>query len=79
MELISVKTKLPEDDKRVLIWADNVFNPKWSGFKLGACINGKFYLVGGYKTGELKFTHWVHLPEPPAEYKELVAKGEIEE
>lgn len=64
---ISVKTQLPENDTKVVLWVDNDMHPHWSGEKLGSYQNEKFYGVGGIDTSCETVTHWFYLPQPPTE------------
>ena len=54
---ISVKDRLPEEGKEVLVWNDESF------CYVDEIKNGKWRIPGDYSGN----THWMPLPEPPQE------------
>lgn len=71
---ISVKDRLPEPNRFVLIWSKGTDGPKWDGLYLAACLKlgpeGKpagwmADLDGMFDVNA--FTHWQPLPAPPPE------------
>ena len=56
---ISVKDRLPDDRKGVLLYRQD-----WNSIVLGSLDGGKFYIEGSYWATRL-FSHWMPLPEPP--------------
>lgn len=59
---ISVKEKLPEPGKEVLVLAGDVEYPLYDIAYRGPGRNHKWMVYGGT---EAKITHWMPLPEPP--------------
>ncbi len=53
--------KLPDNDRTVLVWINNTENPQWSGYKLGAYLNEKWYCNEGRKSHEV-VTDWSEIP-----------------
>jgi hypothetical protein len=58
---ISVEEQLPENDKTVLVWVDNIETPQWSSYGLGSYIGENWYLKGGRETHEI-VTDWCQIP-----------------
>lgn len=58
---ISVKDQLPNDDRTVLVWVDNLQYPQWSNYKLAAYINKNWYCNSGRETHEI-VTDWCDIP-----------------
>ena len=58
-----IEDKLPDNDRTVLVWVNNTENSQWSGYKLGAYVNEKWYCDGGRKSHEI-VTHWSNIPAP---------------
>jgi|SRR5690349_3872725 len=50
---INVKDALPEDDRTVVVYINNLETPHWSGFKLGSYLNEKWYCDGGRESHEI--------------------------
>jgi hypothetical protein len=58
---INVEEQLPDNDRTVLVWINNTENPQWSGYKLGAYLNEKWYCDGGRESHEI-VTGWCQIP-----------------
>jgi hypothetical protein len=61
---ISVKEKLPDHDKRVLVWQEYPKDDWASGMRIMRCKNNTWE-GPGFGT----VTHWMPLPEPPTDDK----------
>lgn len=59
---IRVEDKLPENDRTVVVYVNNTENPQWSGLKLGAYLNEKWYCNEGRKSHEI-VVRWVEIPQ----------------
>ena len=60
---ISAEEQLPDDERTVLVWINNIENPQWNNYRLGSYLNEKWYCVGGRKSHEI-VTHWSSIPAP---------------
>lgn len=61
LKWISVEEELPDNDRAVLVWVNNLETPRWSGYKLGSYIDSKWYCDGGRKSHEV-VTQWFSFP-----------------
>ena len=57
-----VEDKLPDTDRRVLVFCENKENHLWSGYRLGAYINDQWYFQGGRDSDET-VTQWYDFPD----------------
>jgi hypothetical protein len=83
---IDVNSELPDDDRTVLVWVNNLETPHWSTYGLGT-YQGKWYLNGGRGTHEI-VERWFDFPQIKKEvnltglsipmYSEDGFEGEIE-
>ena len=60
---ISVEEQIPDNERTVLVWINNIENPQWDNYRLGSYLNEKWYCVGGRKSHEI-VTHWSSIPAP---------------
>ena len=56
-----VSKEVPDDDREVLVYVRNLETPHWSTNKLGAYIDGKWYLRGGRESYE-EIVKWLDIP-----------------
>ena len=62
IEWNKVEDKLPDTDRRVLVFCENKENHLWSGYRLGAYINDQWYFQGGRDSDET-VTQWYDFPD----------------
>ena len=62
IEWNKVEDKLPNTDRRVLVFCENKENHLWSGYRLGAYINDQWYFQGGIDSDET-VTQWYDFPD----------------
>ena len=69
MEWISVKERLPLSSGRYLFYGDEYFTPDHIGdINHYKTIKAGYWLFGDPPwVGNMQFTHWMPLPEPPKE------------
>lgn len=63
MNWIRTEIKLPDNDREVLVYVRDLKNPHWSGNKLGAYINDKWYLSGGTQN-HYEYIMWLDIERP---------------
>ncbi len=59
---IDIKDNLPNNDRQVLCYVNNLETPRWSGYNLGSYINEKWYLQNGIKCHEV-VEMWFDFPQ----------------
>ena len=59
---IKVEDHTPKDDREVVCYIENQENPDWSGNRLGAYINNKWYCKEGRKNCEI-VEKWLEIPK----------------
>ena len=62
IEWNKVEDKLPDTDRRVLVWLEDTKVPHWSGYRIGAYLNESWYLDGGRASHEI-VTQWYDFPD----------------
>ena len=62
IEWNKVEYKLPDTDRKVLVFCENKENHLWSGYRLGAHINDQWYFQGGRDSDET-VTQWYDFPD----------------
>ena len=62
IEWNKVEDKLPDTDRKVLVFCENKENHLWSGYRLGAYINDQWYFQGGIDSDEI-VTQWYDFPD----------------
>lgn len=62
IEWNKIEDKLPDTDRRVLVFCENKENHLWSGYRLGAYINDQWYFQGGRASHEI-VTQWYDFPD----------------
>lgn len=62
IEWNKVEDKLPNTDRRVLVWLEDTKVPHWSGYRIGAYLNENWYLDGGRASHEI-VTQWYDFPD----------------
>ena len=62
IEWNKVEDKLPDTDRRVLVWLEDTKVPHWSGYRIGAYLNENWYLDGGRASHEI-VTQWYDFPD----------------
>jgi hypothetical protein len=61
---VSVKVRLPNTDRQVLVWDDNKKKIIFLAYKTIDKDRG-YWGWGGYFPGRQGLTHWMDLPDPP--------------
>ena len=62
IEWNKVEDKLPDTDRKVLVFCENKENHLWSGYRLGAYINDQWYFQGGRDSNEI-VQQWYDFPD----------------
>ena len=62
IEWNKVEDKLPNTDRKVLVFCENKENHLRSGYRLGAYINDQWYFQGGGDSNEI-VTQWYDFPD----------------
>ena len=62
IEWNKVEDKLPDTDRKVLVFCENKENHLWSSYRLGAYINDQWYFQGGRASHEI-VTQWYDFPD----------------
>ena len=62
IEWNKIEDKLPDTDRKVLVFCENKENRLWSGYKLGAYLNDQWYFQGGRDSDET-VTQWYDFPD----------------
>ena len=62
IEWNKVEDKLPNTDRKVLVFCENKENHLWSGYRLGAYINDQWYFQGGRDSDEI-VQQWYDFPD----------------
>lgn len=56
-----VEKELPNNDRLVLVWINNILNPQWSTYGLGSYIDDNWYVRGGRASHEI-VEKWIEIP-----------------
>ena len=62
IEWNKVEDKLPDTDRKVLVFCENKENHLWSGYRIGAYINDQWYFQGGRDSDEI-VQQWYDFPD----------------